>query len=302
MISADNIRKPTRASPQYLAAIRIILALWVLYESLGLQFRLFSEVGGTDQTLTVFPPWVDDWISGSIWVLLPALQIFAVLSFLGFLTAFSTWALFLTYLLVYSFHYSFFDAPVPWLYGWFPLLVLALSQSGHRWSVDSWVKRRKPRPSFSALYGWPLDAIRLWFVYIYVSAGISKIFPLSDFPSWVANSPTQEILVFRYPHSMSYYLLGRPLVDYSAASELISVGALLVVFLELSILAMVFTDKFDYFFISAVFSMHGVLWLVGVPNFGLASLILVAAIVLRKKVSQVSPRNQPFFGHNTTKK
>lgn len=289
MTLVDNILSPTRAHPEHLAVVRIVLALWVLYETFGLQFRIFSEVGGTDYTVTVFPAWVDDWIARNIWVLLPSLQIAAVLTLLGFLTPFSTWLLSLLYLVVYSFHYSFFDAPVPWLYGWFPLIVLALSQSGRRWSVDEWLMREQPRSSSSSRYGWPLDAMRLWFVYIYVSAGISKVFPLSDFFSWVANSPTQEILVFRYPHSMAYYLFGRPLFDYSTSSELISLGAFFVVLLELSVLVMVFTEKFDYLLLLSVFLMHGILWTVGVPNFGLASMVLMSAIVLRKRAAKMRP-------------
>lgn len=282
MIAVENILKPTEARPEYLAALRMFLSLWVLFESLGMQFQIFSQVGGTDNTVTVFPMSMVEWVTGNIGLPLAGLQIASVLVFLGLITRFSTWALSALYLLVYSFHYSFFDAPVPWLYGWFPLLVLALSHSGERWSIDAVLTGTKSRRLYSHRYGWPLDAMRLWFVYIYVSAGISKLFPLSDVLSWIANSPTQEILVFRYPHSMSYYLFGRPLFDYSTSSELISIGALIVLILELSVLVMIFTDKFDYLLLFAIFLMHGLLWLVGVPNFGLASLMLMSAIVFRK--------------------
>ena len=136
---------------------------------------------------------------------------------------------------------------------------MALSHSGDRLSIDALLHGAPLGRHFSSRYGWPLDVLRLWFVYICVSAGLSKLFPLSGALSWIANSPTQEILVFRYPHSMSYYLFGRPIFDYSIHAELISIGALLVLLLELSILVMIFSDKLDLPLLVGVFAMHGLL-------------------------------------------
>lgn len=290
MILVNSVYSPSRVAPEYLSALRMVFALWVLYESLGLQFQLFSEVGGTDYTVTVFPAWLDELIAGSIFPLLLALQISSIVVLAGLFARTSTWVLAILYLLVYSFHYSYFDAPVPWLYGWFPLLILALSRCGETWSVDSWISGESGGRfrQVSERYGWPLDAMRMWFVYIYASAGISKLFPLSDVSAWIANSPTQEILVFRYPHSMAYYLFDRPLFDYSSSAELIALGALGVMALEVSVLIMVFTDRFDLVFLALIFLMHGLLWLVGVPNFGLASLVLMSAIVARKVGLRIS--------------
>lgn len=277
----DNLLNPTTTRPEYLAVVRVLFALWVLYESFGAQFRYFSEVGRSESTFTIFPNWVDEAIARNSHILLLVLQLAAFFVLIGLFTNFATWTLAITYLFLYSYHYLSFNAPVPWLYGWFPLIVLALSPSGERWSIDAYMSPKKVH-STSARFGWPLDAMRLYFIYIYFSAGISKLLPLSDVLDWVINSPAQEIFVYRYPHSFAYYLLGRPLFDYSDAEILFSIGAFITLILELSIIVMFFTDRFDYVFLLLILVMHSALYLTGVPNFGLASLVLMSPIVLRK--------------------
>src|SRR5690606_31706707 len=56
---------------------------------------------------------------------------------------------------------------------------LAVSPSGHRLSVDSWLLRRSGRArtgETSEFAGWPLKLIGWWFVLMYMSAVIGKLF------------------------------------------------------------------------------------------------------------------------------
>jgi hypothetical protein len=277
--------------PQTLAAVRIIFSLWVLYESFGEQFLYFQIVEALNDKSTLLPDWLGVLISENINLLLMILRVSAVLALVGFLTSTSMMLLSGTYFLVYSWHYTNFDAPVPWIYAWFPLIILAFSHCGDVWSLDKCLfKKNKLRSNSN--YGWPLDILRIWFVYIYFSAGLSKLLPLSEVLYWIQNSPTQEILVYRYPHSMSYYTLGKPIFDYSQpfAGHIIAIGAATVMILELSTLLLLFTYRFDSIIITLIFCMHSLMWFVGIPNFGLASFVLMSSIffpkLYRSKVSR----------------
>lgn len=288
----SNFLEPSKVNPTQLAWIRIIFSSWVLYESLGWQFDYFQVVGGTDYTSTVIPGALQEFLFAHIDAFLVVLRISAVASIFGFFTPVSMKIMAVSYFVVYAFHYSFFDAPVPWLYGWFPLIVLALSRCGDAFSIDQvflyMITKRRAllRKVRTASYGWPLDIIRLWFVYIYFSAGLSKLLPISGVISWIQNSPTQEILVYRYPHSFQYFFFGQPLFDYSQQAGLISIGAFAVLVLELCTIFLLLSDRFDLQIVFLVTIMHFGLWLLGVPNFGLASFVVIAAIVIRKLARQ----------------
>jgi hypothetical protein len=227
-----------------------------------------------------------DLISVNIETFLLILRVSAIAGIMGLFTRSSMTIQSLTYILVYAFHYSNFDAPVPWIYGWFPLIVLALSRCGDSFSLDVTVNRLLRRARMKSAnvtesdYRWPLEIIRLWFVYIYFSAGLSKLLPLSGVITWIQHSPLQEILVYRYPYSNLYYIFGRPLFDYSLNVELLALGNLAAITLELTTFVMVVTKKFDLPIVLGITSMHFVLWLVGVPNFGLASFVLITAILI----------------------
>jgi hypothetical protein len=272
--------------------VRIIFSSWVLYESLGWQFDYFLEVGGTDYTVTILPIAFQQFLFEYISEFLFLLRISATASIIGFFTPIFVKIMAASYFVVYAFHYSFFDAPVPWLYGWFPLIVLALSRCGDALSLDHVLRRFAdkrgaiPEKLPTITSGWPLDMIRAWFIYIYFSAGLSKLLPLSGVINWIQNSPTQEILVYRYPHSFQYYLFGHPLFDYSSQADLISFGVFTVLVLELSTIMLLFTDRFDLQVVTLVTGMHLGLWLLGVPNFGLASLVLILTILIRKRATQ----------------
>ena len=79
---------------------------------------------------------------------------------------------------VFSFLYSFGDSHHREAVMVIALGALAVSPSGHRLSVDSWLLRRSGRArtgETSEFAGWPLKLIGWWFVLMYLSAVVGKL-------------------------------------------------------------------------------------------------------------------------------
>lgn len=280
--SKENIfaRMRLPGSPLQLAVFRIALGLQVAYSASSRLLDLLQVVDGTSKP-TVFPSWADVFIAS---IAVPYLQwatiILGLLLAVGLFTRWVAPLLFVFSLLLFSFWYSRFDAPVPWLYLWFPLLVLSFSRSADRLSLDSVLGMGSSSEGQSVnTYRWPVELVRGWFAYIYVAAGVAKILPIVKGLHWLDGGTSHRIIYDRYLDSFLYYIGLPPFFDYSEGALLFSVLSIGSILVELSCLLIFFTDRFNHLVLFLIFSMHFFLYAVGVPGFMQLALVLAVCVM-----------------------
>ncbi len=145
----------------------------------------------------------------SLFVLVAVWKASLVFSCVGFLTRLSTAVAFLLGVYLIGVPYNFgktdhMTALLVWTMG-----ILALSWSGHAWSVDALLRRRKtratPRPP-SGEYRWPVRAVWVTMATIFFAAGMAKV--IKGGPAWIFSEHMEISLVQRY-----YDVSGRPPLD-----------------------------------------------------------------------------------------
>tara|TARA_B100001939_G_C16944355_1_gene619634 strand:- start:2951 stop:3841 length:891 start_codon:yes stop_codon:yes gene_type:complete len=269
-------------SAYQLAIIRILISIQIIYNTNSRIFELFKIGLGHDHTETIFQIFnIQSFIN--LELIAPLKFIVIILSFFllfGLFTRHIAPILSIAYLLLYSVHYSYFDAPVPWLYIWLPLILLSFSKSSDVLSIDNLISKKSDKINLnSKLYRWPVELISLWFVYIYFSAGIAKIFPLIDGIKWIEGGIIQQILYNRYLDSFLHFLFGFPFFDFSVPSKIYSLLAVVSILIELSTITILFTNRYNNLILLLILSMHSSLFLIGVPGFGILSFIIGIALL-----------------------
>ena len=279
-IKKENIlaRMQLPGSPYQLALLRILLGIQIFYSSSSKVFDLLQVVDGSGKP-TIFPSFVDDLIAENVNYLIPIVKFLSVALVLGILTKYITYLLTISFILLFGFLYSEFDAPVPWIYIWFPLIILSFSRCSDVWSVDRLLKTTHAEKTSLSVYRWPIEMIIGWFAYIYVAAGIAKIIPFSKGFVWLDGATSQKIVYERFLDSLLYYVLGKPFFDYTGYSFVFSSLSILSIIIELSCIILYFTSKFNYWILFFVLSMHFFLYLVGVPGFGQLAAILGVSLI-----------------------
>jgi len=275
-ISTTNIlaRMQQQGSANQLAIFRILLGIQILYASSSMLLDLLLVVKGTSIP-TIFPDFFNAFVAS---IDVPYLQIvtiaLSVFLIFGLFTRYILPLLFVSFLLLFSFWYSRFDAPVQWLYIWFPLLILCFSRSEDCYSLDNLIGlSRKSLPSKNA-YRWPIEVVSGWFAYIYFAAGLAKILPIVKGINWLDGGTSQQIIYDRFLDSVLYFIFRQPFFDYATNSWIfasLSIGSLII---ELLCVLIFFTNRFNYLIIFLVMSMHFFLFLTGVPAFMQTALIL----------------------------
>jgi hypothetical protein len=256
-----------QGSAAQLAIFRILLGLQILYSSSSKLLDLLLVVKGTHKP-TIFPDFFNSFISI---IALPYLQIanqiLSIFLILGLFTRYILPLLFVSFLLLFSFWYSKFDAPVPWLYIWFPLLILCFSRSEDEFSLDKIIGLGRKSKPLTNTYRWPIEVICGWFAYIYFAAGFAKIIPITKGLNWLDGGTSQRIIYDRFLDSVFYWMFQEPFFDYTLNQwifALLSIGSLII---ELFCAFIFFTNRFNYIIIFLVMSMHLFLYLIGVPGF-----------------------------------
>jgi hypothetical protein len=275
-ISKENIlaRTSLPGSPLQLALFRIALGLQIFYSSSSELINLLLVVKGTTETKTIFPTFMDNIIAASVPSLTLVVQILSLFLIVGLFTRYILPFLFAGFLMLFSFWYSKFNAPIPWLYIWFPLLLLCFARCADTLSLDSfwgWTKSEKVKTN---VYRWPVELNVGWFAYIYVAAGISKILPLTKGVSWLNGATSQNIIHDRFLDSVLYYVFGKPFFDYTEHSWLFASLSVFSLLIELICIVLYFTNRFNHVIIFLIISMHFFLYLTGVPGFMQLALIL----------------------------
>jgi hypothetical protein len=283
---AENIfnRMQLPGSALQLALFRIALGLQILYSSSSKLLDLLPLVEGTKETKTIFPEYLNNIIDH---IAVPYLQFTVqILSFfliIGLFTRIILPFLFIAFLLLFSFWYNHFNAPIPWLYIWFPLLIMCFSRSADVLSLDKYFNIISPnKEEVNTIYRWPVEVISGWFAYIYFAAGLAKVFPVLKGLGWLNGGTSQRIIYDRFLDSALYYIFEKPLFNYASNNYvfgLLSCGSLLV---ELSCILILFTNRFNYLIIFLVISMHFFLYLTGVPGFMQLALLLSICLIKSK--------------------
>ncbi len=267
-------------SPYHLALFRIGIGIQLLYAVSTQVFPLFLAVGKQQSVHTLFPDAMTNLIADHLVnTLVLICQVTSFLLIIGLFTRVILPILTVAFLLLFNFYYLGADAPVHWLYFWFPLVLLCFANSHHVWSVDSLLHNYGERRKDRVQYRWPVEMSTIWFVYIYFAAGLAKIFPLYKGANWIYGSTSHQIIYNRFLDSPFYYLFGKPFFNYAEVSWPFALLSGVAVLLELATIAMLFTRRYHLVLFSMVYTMHLFLYLCGVASFAQMSLVLGIALI-----------------------
>lgn len=267
-------------SATHLGVFRAVLALQVLYASSSKAFEYWQFIGETMDTRTWLPSAAEIFIAqhlvGSLQL---TTQVSAIFVALGLATRITLPICTAAFLFLFSYSYRSFNAPVQWLYLWFPLLVLCFSKCADGFSLDRLVYKRNLGRNKSNYYQWPLEMVIAWFVYIYVAAGIAKVVPLSTFVPWLEGGTAKGIMYARFLDSPLYFIVGKPLFDYATEYYLFAVLTAGSVVVELSALLLIFGRVFYLPVVSSIMVMHWFLYFTGVAGFAQTAMVLAVAFL-----------------------
>lgn len=279
----ENIisRMQLPGSALQLALFRIALGLQILYSSSSKLLNLLGVVEGTKETKTIFPQFIGTIVENMAFPYLQVgVQVLSIFLIFGLFTRVILPFLFIAFLLLFGFWYTHFNAPVPWLYIWFPLLIMCFSRSADTLSLDKYFRTSSSNIKLSSnSYRWPVEVISGWFAYIYFAAGIAKVFPISKGLNWLNGGTSQEIIYDRFLDSLTYYLFGTPFFDYSSNHFVFGLLSLSSLIIELLFVLIFFTNRFNYLLIFLIMSMHFFLYLTGVPGFMQIALMLSICLI-----------------------
>jgi len=275
------IRLEQPGSVHQLAIFRILLGLEIVYVSGSHFFQYLLLVPDVAYNKDIFPGFINQWVDTiAIPYLRPITLILGVLLTAGFLTRYLLPLLSISFFLLFSFYYSRHNAPHPWLYIWFPLLLLNFSRCSDALSLDKSLGLVKPlSDAASPVYRWPIELIAGWMVYIYVAAGVSKLLPLYNLWHWLHGGTSQEMLYHRFLHSNYFYLFNRPLFDYTHHTWAFAVLSIASVCIELFCIMILFTRRYNLIIFYLIMGMHFILYLTGVLGFMQLALVLSVSLI-----------------------
>jgi hypothetical protein len=166
-----------------------------------------------------------------------------------------------------------------WLYLVFPLLTLACSDCADRLALDARLRKRPAkRGAERQAYRWPLELIVGWFAFVYVAAGVAKLFPLRKGVLWLSGRSVQQFAVEFLPDSPIFWLSGHSLFDYRLLWPF-CIASWLTLLVEFSAGAMLFLPRARWLFWLALLGMHAGIWCMGIPGFVQLSLVFAVAML-----------------------
>ena len=282
-IREENIlvRMEQPGSAYQLAVFRILLGLQIIYSSSAMIFDYVQQVPDISNTKNIFPDWLNQWVDTiAVPYLQPVTQILGIFLVLGLFTRYILPVLFLSFLLLFSFYFSKHNAPHPWLYIWFPLLLLNFTKSSDVLSLDKILGILKPLPdTSSSAYRWPMEMIAAWMAYIYVAAGMAKILPIYKGLKWLDGGTSQDMMYHRFLYSMDFYLFKRPFFDYTQNQWIFIALSIASIGLEFFCIMILFTRRCHLTIFILLMVMHFFLYLTGVLGFMQLALILSISLI-----------------------
>ena len=290
-IREENIlvRMEQPGSVHQLALLRILLGLQIFFSSSSKIFEYVLQVPDIANTQDIFPAWINQWVDNiAVPYLQTVTQILGIFLVLGLLTRFILPLLFVSFMLLFSFYYSRHNAPHPWLYIWFPLLLLNFTRSSDALSLDKWFGLIKSShdPSSKA-YRWPIEMTAAWLAYIYVAAGVAKLVPIYKGWHWLDGGTSQDMMYHRFLYSLDFYIFKHPFFDYTQNQWIfiaLSIASLCIEFLCIMIFL---TRRYNMAIFILLMIMHFFLYLTGVLGFMQLALVLSISLVNPEFVEKI---------------
>lgn len=146
-----------------------------------------------------------------------------------------------------------------WPLFWFYILALSLNPLG----IQHFAKL--PDPDRSKNNRFTLRVLVVWYVIFYFGAGVAKIAPFDKGIMWLQGYTIQHLIVSRVHDSPIFWMLGKPLFDYSISWPF-QFGAAMGVFLELSAIGMLLFRNYYKLMVPLILSFHFMLFMFGVPS------------------------------------
>lgn len=281
---AARLHEP--GSPAHVALLRIALGLHLLgvFASPGLDLLIAiqpelhpqSHVIGGEALFTLIPPALIATLR-DLGLLTAALF---VLGLGGRLTVLTLLACFFTTQLYWFGATLFHD---DWIYFTFPLLAFLTLTAPTAYSLDAWIHRRRAiDPTHQQREArFLVETWIFWIGFIYVAAGIAKLFPLAKGLEWLTGRAAQEFAIQFARQSPALALLDQPLFPYDA-QWMFCLGAIATVAIELGAAALWFTRRAYLPLAIAIFAMHTAIWLTGIPAFiGMFGILALALLPTR---------------------
>jgi hypothetical protein len=282
-IREENIlvRMEQPGSVYQLAIFRILLGLQILYSSSSKIFQLLLQVRDSADTKNIFPEWINQCVDTiAVPYLLPITQVLSIFLVMGLFTRYILPLLSISFIFLFSFYFSRHNAPHPWIYIWFPLLLLNFSLCSDALSLDKLLGIVKPLSNPSAIaYRWPMELIAAWLAYIYIAAGLAKMLPIYKGWQWLQGGTIQEMMYHRFLNSISFYVFGHPLFDYTQYQWIYAGLSVVSICIELFCIMIFFTRQLNMAIFSLLMGMHFFLYLTGVLGFMQLALILSISLI-----------------------
>ena len=268
-------------SSHQLAVFRILLGMQIFYSSSGQIFDYVLQVRDISNTKNLFPEGFNQWIDTiAVPYLQPATQILSIFLVLGLFTRYILPVLFVCFMLLFSFYFSRHNAPHPWLYIWFPLLILCFAKSSYALSLDRVFRIIKPLPDTTSKSNrWPMELVAGWMVYIYVAAGWAKLLPIYKGWKWLDGGTSQDMMYHRFLYSIDYYVFKKPFFDYSQNQGIFIALSIASICIEFFCIMILFTRRYNLTIFIALMVMHFFLYLTGVLGFMQLALILSISLI-----------------------
>lgn len=266
-------------SATHLALVRIVFAAHVLTVLVSPSISVIRRVAGQPLLLgqTLVPPGVERWMAAGDhieWI--TAVGVAAcLLTLVGLFTRVALPILAVAFFLTQSFYYRYAVFHDDWLYFNFFLLVLCCSRSADALSLDARLRRR-PRAA-PEQYRWPVELMIGWLALVYVAAATAKLFPLRKGLVWLDGGALQHFAVHFYFDSPIYWVLHRPLFDYSLQWPFVLASAATLV-VESSAALLWLTRRFDAPVMLAILTLHVGIACFGIPGF--VQIALVSSVLL----------------------
>ncbi len=275
------VRMQQPGSVHQLAVFRILLGLQIMYSSSGKIFQYVLQVPDISNTKNIFPAWLNQWVEAiAVPYLQPVTQILGVFLVLGLFTRYILPFLFISFMLLFSFYFSRHNSPHPWLYIWFPLLVLNFTKSSDALSLDKLFGLLKPlHDASSKVYRWPIEMIAAWLAYIYVAAGLAKILPIYKGWQWLDGGTSQEMMYHRFLYSLDFYIFKHPFFDYTQNQWIFIALSMASIGIEFFCIMIFFTRRCHLAIFILLMMMHFFLYLTGVLGFMQLALILSISLI-----------------------
>lgn len=269
-------------SAKHLALVRIIFGIHVLSVLLSpviITIRQYVDPAAVAiGTETIFPLFVENILNTHI-VLIQSLGIMAaLLTIIGFLTKYFMPLLFLCFLVTQNYYYRHCQFHDDWLYFNFYLLTLSFSRCSDAWAVDALFSKPSKENMDLKNYRWPIELMILWFVGLYVAAGVAKLFPLQKGMIWLTGVAVREFVQFFALDSPIYWTLGHSLFNYDLLWPF-SLIAIVTVFTEFAVIGLLFTHHYRMILLPAIVSMHVGIYCFGIPGFVQIALISMVLFI-----------------------